>query len=87
MSRTPSPFLGGIGGPGNGAGPSEWRIGEGSTETERHLGGPWTKNGKLGWWLWNTQRGWMVYIGFLVVLYGGAGFGLSKVNGFILLSE
>jgi hypothetical protein len=29
----------------------------------------------------------MVYIGFLVALYGGTGFGLSKVNGFTLLSE
>jgi hypothetical protein len=92
LSRTPSPFLGNSDdldrlGLGNSAGPSGWRIGEGSAGGERYLLGQWTRNGKLGWWLWNTQRGWMVYIGFLVVLYGGAGFGLSKVNGFTLLSE
>lgn len=45
----------------------------------------WMRDGKLGRWLWNTQRGWMVYIGFLVVFYSAAGFGLSVVNNFTLL--
>lgn len=91
LSRTPSPYPRksddldrlGNGGDGGDGGAGERRIGMG---TETGLGS-WKKNGKLGWWLWNTQRGWMVYIGFLLVLYSGAGFGLSVVNNFMLLSE
>lgn len=49
--------------------------------------GSWGRNGKLGWWLRDTQRGWMVYIGLLVVFYSGASFGLSVVNSFTLSSK
>ncbi|KAF8246732.1 hypothetical protein K440DRAFT_585327 [Wilcoxina mikolae CBS 423.85] len=50
-------------------GMSDWRIGEGGT---------------LGWCLWNTQRGWLVYIVFLVVLYGATSLALLIMNRFIL---
>lgn len=91
LSRTPSPYLrksddlDRLGDGGGGVG--EWRTGGSSGSGTETGWRSWGKNGKLGWWLWNTQRGWMVYIGFLVVLYGGAGFGLSVVNNFTLLSE
>ncbi|CUS11569.1 unnamed protein product [Tuber aestivum] len=88
MSRTPSPLLPNSGDPdrlGNGAGCHEWRIGGGSEPESRGFA-KWTQNGRLGWWLWNTQRGWMMYIGLLVAFYGGAAFTLSKVNGFTLLT-
>jgi len=92
MSRTPSPLprnggdLDRLRGGGGGAGYHEWRIGKGGEPESRGLA-KWTQNGRLGWWLWNTQRGWMMYIGLLVVFYGGAGFALSKVNEFTLLSK
>jgi len=92
MSRTPSPLLrngsdlGRLGGGGAGAGCHEWRIGKGNESESRGIA-KWTQNGRLGWWLWNTQRGWMMYIGLLVVFYGGAGFALSKANEFTLLSK
>lgn len=94
LSRTPSPYprksddLDRLGN-GGGSGAGELRIGMGSASpggADTGLGS-WRKNGKLGWWLWNTQRGWMIYIGFLVVFYSGASFGLSVVNNFMLLSE
>ena len=92
MSRTPSPLprdsgdLGRIGSGGGGTGCHEWRIGKGSEPESRGFA-KWTQNGRLGWWLWNTQRGWMMYIGLLVVFYEGAGFALSKANEFTLLSK
>ncbi|CAZ80659.1 unnamed protein product [Tuber melanosporum] len=91
MSRTPSPFprnsgdLDTLGSGGGGAGCHEWRIGKGS-ESESRGFAKWTRNGRLGWWLWNTQRGWVMYIGLLVTFYEGAAFTLSKVNGFTLLT-
>src|SRR5690606_37789297 len=45
-----------------------WRIGEGASE-ERTWSGGWSEGGKLGWWLWSTEKGWEAYVGFLVALY------------------
>lgn len=88
MSRTPSPYPGGSGDLdqlGNGSGPAGLRTGpHPGSETGM---GSWGKNGKLGWWLRDTQRGWVVYIGLLLVFYSGASFGLSVVNSFTLSSE
>ena len=63
--------------------PSDWRIGEGSLSGKAG----WFSDGKLGWWLWNTQRGSMVYIGLLVALYGGMSLALLVMNRFIMLSR
>lgn len=65
-------------------GRAEWRF-TGAQETG--LGGGWNEDGKLGWWLWNTQRGWGVYIGTLVVLYSVSSYLLLLMNRFILLSK
>jgi hypothetical protein len=65
-------------------GMSNWRIGEGPVSRGF---GSWLKGGTLGWWLWNTQRGWLVYIIFLVVLYGASSLALLIMNRFILWSK
>lgn len=72
LSRTPSPYPGGSSGLDQLSGP--------------HPGSE-TGTRSWGWWLRDTQRGWMVYIGLLVVFYSGASFGLSVVNSFTLSSE
>lgn len=78
LSRTPSPYPGG-GDPDQLGGPAGLRTGP----------NPGSETGmrSWGWWLRDTQRGWMVYIGLLVVFYSGASFGLSVVNSFTLSSE
>ncbi|KAI5778383.1 hypothetical protein EDC01DRAFT_674089 [Geopyxis carbonaria] len=65
----------------DGAGTDGWRIGEGSAAPG---GFAWARYGQLGNWLWGTQRGWMAYVGFLVVLYGGSSLALLVMNRFIL---
>ncbi|KAL7266737.1 hypothetical protein RUND412_010700 [Rhizina undulata] len=84
LSRTPSPYppkadepeieadLGG-----------DWRIGEGGVREDRGLR-EWGRDGRLGRWLWGTQRGWIVYMGMVVTLYGVCSFGLLVMNRFIL---
>ncbi|TGZ79544.1 hypothetical protein EX30DRAFT_365092 [Ascodesmis nigricans] len=62
---------------------AEWRIGEGASE-ERSWTGGWSEGRKLGWWLWSTERGWGVYIGFLVALYAFASLALVIMNRFLL---
>ncbi|KAA8911079.1 hypothetical protein FN846DRAFT_463976 [Sphaerosporella brunnea] len=57
------------------------RIGEGTREQGF---GSWFKGGKLGSWLWNTQKGWMVYIIFLIALYSSVSLALLIMNRFIL---
>ncbi|KAI5852541.1 hypothetical protein DFP73DRAFT_533061 [Morchella snyderi] len=89
LSRTPSPYpptrSDDLDKLGDGSS-REWRIGMGSEDRTKETGWrSWVRDGKLGRWLWNTQRGWMVYIGFLVIFYSAAGFGLSVVNNFTLL--
>jgi hypothetical protein len=56
------------------------RIGEGTR------GQSWFTGGKLGWWLWNTQKGWMVYLFFLIAVYSAASLALLIMNRFILWS-
>lgn len=87
LSRTPSPYPGGTSdldqlGSGGSAG-----LRNGAHPGSETGLGSWGRNGKLGWWLRDTQRGWMVYIGLLVVFYTGASFGLSVVNSFTLSSK
>jgi hypothetical protein len=60
-----------------------WKIGEGTAEPTISS---WTRYGQLGYWLWNTQRGWMVYVGFLIMFYGGSSLALLVMNRFILWS-
>lgn len=61
-----------------------WRIDEGPPE-QGFLS--WFRGGKLGRWVWNTQRGWMVYASLLIVLYGGASLLLLNLNRLILWSR
>lgn len=86
LSRTPSPY------PRKsddlGDDPTGLRTGARGSNPGSETGlASWGRNGKLGWWLRDTQRGWMVYIGLLVVFYSGASFGLSVVNSFTLSSK
>lgn len=76
LSRTPSPYPG--------------RDGDLDQSTSNGIGIRDSDPGseiRLGSWLRDTQRGWMVYIGLLVVFYSGTSFALSVVNGFTLSSE
>jgi hypothetical protein len=47
----------------------------------------WLKDRTLGGWLLGTCAGWQVYVGLLVVLMTGFGFGLLAGNRLILWSE
>lgn len=69
---------------GDDAVPGSWRIGEGPPERGFIS---WFRRGKLGRWLWNTQRGWMVYTGLLIVLHGVTSLLLLIMNRFILWSR
>lgn len=59
------------------------RIGEGS----RRGWMAWLHDGKLGHWLWNSLRGWVVYAVALLVLYSVASLILLIMNRFILWSK
>jgi hypothetical protein len=67
-----------------GAATGELRIGEGSSG-QRWMS--WLHNGKLGDWLWNTQKGWVVYVVLLITLYAATSLILLIMNRFILWSK
>jgi len=82
LSRTPSPYPGLVGGNGNpGVGGDEYRKRGGPGDGKFSS---WFKRGKLGWWFWNTGRGWISLVTALVVWTVGSGILLVFQNQIIL---
>ncbi|KAI5807363.1 hypothetical protein DFH27DRAFT_479391 [Peziza echinospora] len=73
LSRSPSPYPFGTDQDGEGAS----MLGGGSRGGKVHgrwrSFSSWFKRGKLGWWLWNSQRGWAAFVTILIILNGGSG--------------
>ena len=78
LSRTPSPYppMAGadIGASGSNLNAARLNLGPRSDFDK----------GKLGWWMWNTQRGWIFLVGLLVAFYAGSGLMRLIQNQFIL---
>ncbi|KAF8465913.1 hypothetical protein BDZ91DRAFT_658655 [Kalaharituber pfeilii] len=82
LSRTPSPYppsrVNGEEDTVQNSGSRGLRVGSGNAL------GSWFKKGKLGWWLWNTQRGWISLVSALVIFNIGSGLFLVLQNQFIM---
>ena len=82
LSRTPSPYPGLVwSGGSTGVGSDEYRRRGGSVDGKFSS---WFKRGKLGWWFWNTGRGWISLVTGLVVWTVGSGILLVFQNQIIL---
>ncbi|KAL9078827.1 MAG: hypothetical protein Q9157_002268 [Trypethelium eluteriae] len=53
---------------------------------ERRTWKGWLKNGGFGAWLFETNAGWQVYVGFLILFLGGTGFEVVMLNRIILIT-
>ena len=80
LSRSPSPYPFGTDQDGEGASMLGGGSRGGKVHGRWHNFSSWFKRGKLGWWLWNTQRGWAVFVTALIILNGGSGVLLLSQN-------